>query len=338
MSGKSSSRMWFVFVISVTLSGGSLTLGMQMEQLRQVLREASKSPKSGRVVFVESMQERKASYPSLDTPSGTSPSDIRSRIAKANKNTNVRKTVVFERKTRQIKCDIEDLRDLPALMDAYQLPTEELPRLTQRQTDLVKQDFWLAYRPMSNNVSLSRVESADDSLEVVDSALRYGVINPKMLDGNFIEHSELKEVSVDGRQVIRAIFGGTREGSKWTWTIDFEPALGYRFSRFAVHVEGVLVDETKVSHFIDAGGYIIPRRYERSWYDKNTGAVTREHKVVIDDVKLDIEIPDDAFRLSVPGNTLVQCLIPGVPYSEYVTNQEEKLDPDRVRGASGVKP
>jgi hypothetical protein len=188
----------------------------------------------------------------------------------------------------------------------------------------------LVYSKTAGNISLSREEGDSQFGQVVDGVLGLGRFDPSFFDADYIERLHFEELSLSGRQVVRATFGGTHQGNDWQWIVDFEPSLGYRFSRWAMYVGGALLDESTVSDFKDSNGYIVPRHYRRCWYDGDSGVVVREQEILIEDLNLDIEIPDDVFRIDVPGNTLVQCLIPGIPYYEYTTEKAEALDPDRI--------
>jgi hypothetical protein len=99
-----------------------------------------------------------------------------------------------------------------------------------------------------------------NALRLADEVLDFGVLPLDWIDDLVSRgHSvRLEDYADSGKQLLRLTVSGTHDGHEFQWESNLDPSLGYRYTRFAVRVDGVVTDETTLSDFRDLGGYLWP--------------------------------------------------------------------------------
>ncbi|MHC4442723.1 MAG: TlpA family protein disulfide reductase [Planctomycetota bacterium] len=270
----------------------------------------------------EKIQKRNKSSEKKFSPA----SDLETRIktCKLNADQHQRKFYIVDRQAKRLVINTEDLRDIPALMQKYDLPDKQETNVSQSKSRLIEclQDnkFLLAWKS-SHNVSIHQYD--DGTVRPSSPPTTQGIPGKGFFELARRSISTIETVHKDGLELVKITFEpGAIKVIAW-----LHPHLGYRMHRIERYSPlGQLFMLQTASDYRIINGIPYPFSYEiKGWHHK-TGKLEHRKLVKVVEAEFGTEVTDDNFKIDILAGTVVVLQPPHSQKRGYIKTRQVDTD------------
>jgi len=312
---KKTSSEKHIILVTVLLVTDFLTIlntycvAITPEDLIQIL-SGQHQPVSGRVTFVRNTKKLEIKVPE-GIPKHVNIAAME-RYAKANADTSMEVTIIFQADKQRIRLNRKDLRDVQAILDEYNIPEQERLNVDKTSTDMFQDKFTVIYSGLARNILLHDKSGGLVNWQLNDR-LRQGIFPAEFFREDFIGGLEIDEISVDNKDMLRLrVEVNDPSQGNGEYEIDFDPSLGYRYLRCARFMsDGTLAHEILLSDYRDVDGYVMPFQIKESNY-KSDGTLRRSEEISVKTAEFDEPVTEEDFAIAVPEGTSLTCNVEGI--------------------------
>lgn len=280
--------------ILVLLSSVILSEASETPDYRAEARKASEAIRSASVVYEVVREEPPTTLQDMPVLSAD---DI--MLINLRRKQSERCTIGFDATRPCVKIQTEDLRNVPAILQANNVPPEQLVNVSRSTSLLVWEDGFARWTPNAKHLTVDqrqlRPQIADQP--VFESQLETGCIPDPYFEAPLVD---TRESRLDGAKVVRLTF----EGQGVRLIVYLDPLIGYRYRRWERRGADNQLGEEKIARdYRMVNGVPFPFMHETNKY--NAEGRFYHERISVHTAKLNLPLKDIDFSLEVPARSSV---------------------------------
>lgn len=285
-----------IISVFILLFASSPSYGVELSDLREIIREQHAAPHNGRLIF---NQEVMCYLPAEEL--------AREMIALTGDQNFLKLAKIDQYQHNSVealvwpgaeieKIQVTDRRDVEGLLRQAQIDSIYVMTLSKDLQSVSQNNNIIALKE-TPEASLLCLHQVPRQASHYFRMLEYGLLDKSLLSDN---HSpELEEVVSNGKTLLEIRL--TTAGGRASRVIQCDPALGYRIKSDRYYAGGVLLFETVFADYEIIDGMAFPLSYSKKNYD-NGDLVSHTH-LAFEAVEFNLDLSEDDFKLTIPAGT-----------------------------------